>query len=147
MKTLSELQRLIINWANDRNLIHIGNAPKQKLKLIEEAGELASAILKNDIDKQKDAIGDCFVVLVILSAQLGQTNNFEFIEGNEVDYFSFLIQDMIGAANSVFLNNSMDCLNDIAQILNLDLTECANIAYNEIKERKGQTINGTFIKD
>ena len=27
------------------------------------------------------------------------------------------------------------------------LTECLNIAYNEIKDRTGKTVNGTYIKD
>jgi hypothetical protein len=38
-------------------------------------------------------------------------------------------------------------LNDICTKLNFDLTECANLAWNEIKDRKGETINGNFIKN
>lgn len=30
---------------------------------------------------------------------------------------------------------------------NLDPTECLNAAYQEIKNRKGKTVDGTFIKD
>lgn len=74
MKTLTELQPLIIEWAKERNIHTEDCAPKQRLKLIEECGELASAILKNDIDKQKDAIGDIFVVLVILSEQINKAS-------------------------------------------------------------------------
>ena len=45
MKSLQELQPLIIEWAKDKN-IHLEEcAPKQRLKLIEKCGELASAIL------------------------------------------------------------------------------------------------------
>ena len=44
---------------------------KQWLKLLEESGELASAILKDDKEKQIDAIGDIFVVLTIMEAQMG----------------------------------------------------------------------------
>jgi hypothetical protein len=29
----------------------------------------------------------------------------------------------------------------------LDLRECLNSAYNEIKDRKGVTTNGTFIRE
>ena len=35
----------------------------------------------------------------------------------------------------------------LAQQLGLDLEECVNIAYNEIKDRKGKLINGTFVKE
>lgn len=31
-------------------------------------------------------------------------------------------------------------------IQEIDLTDCLNIAWNEIKDRTGATINGTFIK-
>lgn len=35
----------------------------------------------------------------------------------------------------------------LAHQLDLDVTECLNIAYEEIKNRKGKMINGTFIKE
>lgn len=35
----------------------------------------------------------------------------------------------------------------LAHQLNLDVTECLNIAYEEIKNRKGKMINGTFVKE
>lgn len=34
-----------------------------------------------------------------------------------------------------------------AQQKGLDLTECLESAYNEIKDRTGKTVDGTFIKD
>lgn len=35
----------------------------------------------------------------------------------------------------------------LAQDLNLDLLDCLNGAYNVIKDRKGKTINGVFVKE
>lgn len=35
----------------------------------------------------------------------------------------------------------------LAQDLNFDLLDCLNSAYNVIKDRKGKTINGVFIKE
>lgn len=35
----------------------------------------------------------------------------------------------------------------LAHQLDLDLTECLNIAYDEIKNRKGKMVNGTFVKE
>ena len=34
----------------------------------------------------------------------------------------------------------------LAKQLNLEPTECLESAWNEIKDRKGKTVNGTFIK-
>lgn len=35
----------------------------------------------------------------------------------------------------------------LAHQLDLDVTECLSIAYNEIKNRKGKIVNGTFVKE
>lgn len=86
-------------WAIDKNL-DFTKPEKQFLKLIEEAGELSSALLKRDEPKIIDGIGDITVVLIIMCLQL-----------------------------------------------NLELNECLEYAYNEIKDRKGKTKRGVFIKD
>lgn len=62
---------LIREWAEQRNLYQNSTAEKQYLKLLEEAGELARAILKNNQEDIKDAIGDCVVVLTNLAHLAG----------------------------------------------------------------------------
>jgi NTP pyrophosphatase (non-canonical NTP hydrolase) len=96
----SVIERKVIEWANERGLIKEENATKQFIKLTEEVGELASALLKKDPYETIDAIGDINIVLIILCEQLG-----------------------------------------------LNMSECVNSAYNEIKERKGKLVDGTFIKE
>ena len=89
---------LIRQWAYDRNL-HTADPTKQALKLGEEFGELFEGLAKGNEALTKDAIGDCYVVLTILSQQLGFT-----------------------------------------------IEECIEIAYDEIKDRRGKMVNGVFIK-
>jgi len=43
------------------------------LKVLEEVGETAGALLKDKQDEIKDGIGDSLVTLIILSKQLGLT--------------------------------------------------------------------------
>jgi len=62
----------IRNWAQERGLYDSGDLKTQYIKLIEESGELARAILKHDDDEFVDAIGDMVVVLTNL-AHLGDT--------------------------------------------------------------------------
>ena len=57
----------IRNWARDRNLYQKGDSKTQYVKLMEEAGELAQALLKQDKSEIKDAIGDMVIVLANLS--------------------------------------------------------------------------------
>ena len=57
----------IRHWAKERGLYEKGDAKTQYLKLQEEAGELARALLKDDQVEVVDAIGDMVVVLTNLA--------------------------------------------------------------------------------
>jgi NTP pyrophosphatase (non-canonical NTP hydrolase) len=61
----------IRQWASDRGIYKNGDAKTQFIKLQEETGELARAILKNDRAELIDAIGDAVVVLTNLAALEG----------------------------------------------------------------------------
>ncbi len=61
----------IRTWAQDRGLYSEGDANTQYVKLQEEAGELAKALLENDKAEIIDAIGDMVVVLTNLAALHG----------------------------------------------------------------------------
>ena len=90
----------IRDWASERGIYDKGNSHTQYVKLMEEAGELAQALLKQDKAETIDAIGDIVVVLTNLAK----------LEG-------YNIENWIDAA------------------------------YNEIANRKGKMINGTFVKN
>jgi NTP pyrophosphatase (non-canonical NTP hydrolase) len=91
---------LIRAWANERGLYAKGDTKTQTLKLMEEAGEICRAVLKNDHDQVIDGIGDCVVVLT-----------------------------------------------NLAELINVPIEDCIDVAYDEIKNRKGKMVNGTFKKD
>jgi len=90
----------IRQWAKERNLYEQGNPHTQYVKLMEESGELAEAILKQDYGEIQDAIGDMIVVLT-----------------------------------------------NLAHLQSLKIEDCIYSAYDEIKNRKGKMINGTFVKN
>ena len=90
---------LIRSWANERGIYDKGNSHTQYVKLMEEAGELAKALLDRDIPEVVDAIGDMVVVLT-----------------------------------------------NLARLENFNIEDCIDSAYNEIANRKGKMINGTFVK-
>jgi NTP pyrophosphatase (non-canonical NTP hydrolase) len=90
---------LIRSWANERGIYDKGNSHTQYVKLMEEAGELAAALLNNDKPEIVDAIGDMVVVLT-----------------------------------------------NLAKLEGFDIEKCVDSAYNEIANRKGKMINGTFVK-
>jgi NTP pyrophosphatase (non-canonical NTP hydrolase) len=100
MENFEEIQKNVIDWAKDKNIISPDNYPKQMMKVMEELGELSSAILKDNLDLEVDSFGDVIVTLVILAEQRS-----------------------------------------------IDLVRSFDLAYQEIKKRKGKTVNGTFIKN
>lgn len=96
---MTDYANLIRNWAIERNL-NTANPSDQMLKLVEELGELAEGMAKDRPDDTKDAVGDMFVVMTILSQQMG-----------------FKIED------------------------------CVELAWDEIKDRKGKLVNGVYVKE
>ena len=69
----------IRDWAGERGLYTKGDTKTQFCKLMEEAGELGRAVLKNDDEEFVDAIGDMVVVLTNM-AHLGGTTIEECID-------------------------------------------------------------------
>ena len=58
---------MIRDWAEDKGIYESGDPKTQYIKLMEEAGEVGRAILKQDLPEIKDGIGDMVVVLTNLA--------------------------------------------------------------------------------
>ena len=80
---------LIRDWASKKGIYTSGDSKTQYVKLMEESGELARAILKQDKPEIKDAIGDIVVVLT----------NLAYLEG-------FDIEDCVTSAYHVIKNRT-----------------------------------------
>lgn len=63
----TNVYKLIRTWAKERGIYEKGDSKTQYVKLMEEAGELAKALLTNNKAEIKDAIGDMVVVLTNLA--------------------------------------------------------------------------------
>jgi len=85
---------LIRAWAAERGLYEKGNSHTQYVKLQEEAGELAKALLNKDKPEIKDAVGDMVVVLT----------NLAYLEG-------FTIEECIETAYSEISNRKGKMIN------------------------------------
>ena len=169
---MADLQQLIKNikqWAEDRNLIEGSTPQKQFIKLMEEFGELCAGIARNDQEKIKDSIGDCSVVVIILTEQL-KANNLGFITAYKATDFPTENNEIICLRASGVLGNAANLLmymkfseskyrlaetlfrfiyyiSKIALNFELNFESCLISAYNEIKDRKGRMINGVFVKE
>lgn len=161
---MNEIIKKVEQWAIDRKL-HVADSKGQALKVVEEFTEMLIAC---EVYKPKeevvDGVGDTYVTLIILCKQLGLdfeelmflSNHSNFIEDhaqisnlyiyvslnklstgvskNDVDKIEMAIISLIGA------------IDVIANIVKASPEDCLQAAYNEIKDRTGKTVNGTFIK-
>jgi hypothetical protein len=90
----------IREWAHKKGIYEKGDIKTQYIKLQEEAGELAQAIMKNDYNEFVDAIGDCVVVLANL-AELG-SKHFKKVKGSPKN--DITIEGCINSAYDVIKN-------------------------------------------
>jgi NTP pyrophosphatase (non-canonical NTP hydrolase) len=69
--SMRDIFPLIRQWADERSIYDKGDEKTQYIKLMEEAGELAQALLKQNKEEAVDAIGDMVVVLTNLAVFVG----------------------------------------------------------------------------
>lgn len=163
MTQLKTLQTNIEQWAVDRNL-HTGDPSRQVLKLIEEQGELAAAIARDNHEEMADAIGDVTVVALVMAKQLNApVDLWTAFERSTKD--SDKKVDLNAAIGSLaghvadltrFVYNKYAYLRieyvittvaDVADALDIDYVSAVQSAYDTIKDRKGRLVNGVFIKE
>ena len=68
---MKELEKKVIRWAEERNLIKGSNPESQMMKLIEEVGELAQAIRKGSHEERAHEFGDVLAWTFSLANQVG----------------------------------------------------------------------------
>ena len=73
MKDYFELEKLVIDWSREKGILAKATPIKQAMKTQEELTELCNAILNEDRDEIKDAIGDIMVTLIIQAKMQGMT--------------------------------------------------------------------------
>lgn len=159
MNTLENVKQ----WFIDRDLENGGRLDKQSLKLSEEFGELCAGYLKKNEKLTKDSIGDCAVVIVGLALLIKEDVNQIFKESGtlrkkEITETLISINANIsefqlsqGFASKVMcrhnLVRSIGYLKSISNALVYNFDECFELAYQEIKDRKGRWIDGSFVKE
>lgn len=160
---MQELIKKIKQWAIDREIDKKGTIEGQSIKTAEEIAELIKGISKDNIDLIKDSIGDIFVTLVI-GNMLDRKFDIEelikyakdWIVGDEIEWEKDILVARLGSSISDIANYKYDD-DDIeftltviiyaSQFYNLDFKDCVESAYNEIANRKGKMIDGTFVKE
>ena len=166
---LTTLNDLVLDWADKRGILEHSSATAQMVKLLEEYGELASGVAKNDKAKIKDSIGDCLVVAIIIRGIGGRTDcvfdKLPQFESFCVDTYTaqmavvhcveylgrvaWQLNRPLQSSDSIIdeqLTDFVRSLRDVAYHFDTTLDECLQLAWDEIKDRKGLMREGVFIK-
>ena len=166
---LTTLNDLVLDWADKRGILEHSSATAQMVKLLEEYGELASGVAKNDKAKIKDSIGDCLVVAIIIRGIGGRTDcvfdKLPQFESFCVDTYTaqmavvhcveylgrvaWQLNRPLQSSDSIIdeqLTDFVRSLRDVAYHFDTTLDECLQLAWDEIKDRKCLMREGVFIK-
>ena len=163
---IKELIKNIETWGIERELDKKGTVEGQSIKTSEEMAELIIGISKENIETIKDSIGDIYVTLIIgnmISFKVDMNginhSNENKLEKIPKDYLHYdkskqirLIADKIDIVTRKhykkdIIEGTQYLLLRIADMYQLDFKECVESAYNEIANRKGKMIGGTFVKE
>ena len=166
--TIQELVPLIQEWAKEREIYEQLTSFDEILKTHEEVGELIKACYDDDRPAIQDAIGDVMVTLInyCYFKKIDFVKVYEQIQYDDSEvinlYCALTVNDIIALFLRDIIYSSykplkVTIVRTVSHILrelqnitindNTTLEECLNIAYNEIKDRKGKIINRKFIKD
>lgn len=119
--TFKELQEKVLEWADSHDLLHEENADKQFMKFIEEVFEF-----KTEFD-----IWNLY-------------KKFKHDENVKQD---FSIEEFERWKNlKLEMGDIIVTLVVLCEDLGIDPMECLEMAYKKIKDRKGVTRDGVFIK-
>lgn len=113
-----ELEEKVLEWAGSHDLLHEENANKQFLKFVEEVFEF-----KTEFDYN----GNEFIVCLVDKRMKFTPDTFHKMKLEMGDIIVTLII--------------------LCEQLDIDPTECLEMAYKKIKDRQGKTIDGTFVKE
>lgn len=164
---IKELIAKIEQWGIDRELDKKGTVKGQQVKSCEEMAELIIGISKDNIEVIKDSIGDVIVTLII-GNMLDEKYDFNkilneaesdytrlekhFLDLEKIQVIESLSSHLLliaryGYSDDLFIKNAIYCLKRIANIYKLEIKDCLAAAYKEIAGRRGQMVNGTFVKE
>lgn len=170
--TMKQLIENVVKWGADRGLDKVGHLAQAKYTL-KETAELLDAYADQDIAKINDAIGDIFVTLIVGASNDDDfLNTVEDYLLEDPESFNSACRTIYGEFHEEYINliksgfgllkehpcditytDVIFCLDEILSIINdefdqdLSLKDCLQLAYDEIKNRKGKLVNGQFIKE
>jgi hypothetical protein len=141
---MQEIINNIRQWHHDRNLIEGSTDKDQCLKLMQELGELSDSICKGH-----DMVN-------LLNVAVRDIENSTPVEGvDDKDQCLRLMKELGNLSDSICkgrdhkydIVNILVVLLDIAERNGYTVTECLNVAWQDIKDRKGRMVDGIFVKE
>lgn len=163
---------LVRQWGTERGIIpgqQLVSRIAQASKTLSETAELFAAYCDNDREAIIDAVGDIAVTLILQTFIDSPTfrndslanmlvKELEDREPQSLDYHLLVLRKMLVRVTDEAINGSYVLKASVVRALThlhfvshlatgYTLEQSLEVAYNEIKDRKGRIKNGEFIKD
>ena len=113
-----DLKDKVLRWADDKDLLHAENADVQFMKFIEEVFEFKTEF--DYLERIGEDPSECY-------------SDYEQIETQE---------NMQLEMGDIFVTLIILC-----EQIGIDPVKCLEMAYEKIKNRRGRTLHGTFVKE
>ena len=122
-----ELEIKVIKWAKDKNLLDVKTNYQQYAKFLEEGTEILDAMNKLRVVEDK-------------------ANKLDVTDADQMANHKHILDEAELELKDAF-GDTIVTLIILAGKYKINLIDCLELAYNEIKGRTGKTVGGTFIKD
>lgn len=121
--TFKELEEKVLDWADGHELLKPENADKQFMKFIEEVFEY-----KTEFD-------------ILYNYRKYYRDRGQYIPSTHKAEYERIKKKAAMEMGDIFVTLLIHCYQ-----LGIDPVECLEMAYKKIKNRKGKTVDGQFIK-
>ena len=121
--TFEEIQEKVLDWADSHDLLHEENAGKQFMKFVEEMFEY-----KTEFD------------ILYRYREFYREKGQDIPPGHIAEHGRITNKAKMEMGD-IFVTLVVHC-----EQLGIDPVECLEMAYKKIKDRKGKTVDGKFIK-
>lgn len=155
----------IVDWGMARGIIQDGNRLAQGLKTVSEIAELIDNVQKNK--PVLDDIGDIYVTIVMQAAMnncsveycIDENIDFDANPNKDIQLAEMVLDcammleytypDTVNGSElvQIYIANIFHGLQHMCAVFGIKMKDCVDVAYDDIKDRTGQMVNGVFKKD
>ncbi len=136
-------------WAEEKGIYEKSTWESQWLGMIAEVGEVADAIMRNDLDKAEMELGDVIVYYINYLTMRGEDTCVcsELCSFLDDEPYSDIVIVMTTVLELIASSREIIAINTLCNHLQTTTEKALARAVEKITKRSGKMIGGKFVKD